>query len=322
MSRFESIEDQAAQWLTREDRGLEPSELATFEAWLNASTEHKVAYLRLSAAWQRVDRLGTLRRPASARPELSLWDLFSYRAAAAAAATLVLVCLCIGGYYIPGRTVVGGAGGDVYSTQIGQQQTVRLTDGTRVELNTNTRLRPEMTSTARVVTLERGEAYFDVARDPGRPFVVYAGNRKITDVGTKFSVRREGDHVEVMVAEGRVRVDMSNAGAVGRPVEAVADSIIIARADGTLVAQKSQRDIADKLSWRQGMLVFNQETLGAAAGEFNRYSNKHIIVVGAARNLRIGGRFRPDNVEVFTSLIKEGFGLKIEDTGGEIVVSE
>jgi transmembrane sensor len=290
---------------------------------LEASTEHKVAYLRLRAAWQRVDRLGTLRRPASVRPEPSLWNLFSYRAAAAAA-TLVLVCLCIGGYgyYVHGRMAVGGAGGDVYSTKIGQQQTVQLTDGTRVVLNTNTRLRPVMTSTARVVTLEQGEAYFDVARDPGRPFVVYAGNRKITDVGTRFSVRREGDHVEVTVAEGRVRVDMSNPGAGGRPVEAAADSIVVAKADGTLVAQKSQRDIADKLSWRQGMLVFNQETLGAAAEEFNRYSNKHIIVVGAARKLRIGGRFRPDNVDVFTSLIKEGFGLKIEDTGGEIVVSE
>jgi len=89
-----------------------------------------------------------------------------------------------------------------------------------------------------------------------------------------------------------------------------------------LVAQKSQRDIADKLSWRLGMLVFNQETLGAASEEFNRYSNKHIIVVGPARDLRIGGRFRPDNVEVFTSLIKEGFGLKIKDTGSEIIVSE
>ena len=319
MNRVESIEDQAAQWLAREDRGLEASELAAFEAWLNESTGHKIAYLRLKAAWQRVDRLGTLRRPAPARTEPSLWELFSYRAAAAA---LILVCLCLGGYYVHDLSVVGGAGGDVYSTQIGQQQTVRLTDGTRVELNTNTRLRPEMTSTARVVTLERGEAYFDVARDPGRPFVVYAGNRKITDVGTKFSVRREGDNVEVMVAEGRVRVDMSNAGTVSRPVEAVADSIIIARADGTLVAQKSQRDIADKLSWRLGMLVFNQETLGAASEEFNRYSNKHIIVVGPARDLRIGGRFRPDNVEVFTSLIKEGFGLKIKDTGSEIIVSE
>jgi transmembrane sensor len=125
-----------------------------------------------------------------------------------------------------------------------------------------------------------------------------------------------------MVAEGRVRVDMPNSRTAGRPVEAAADSVIVAKADGTLVAQKSQQAIADRLSWRQGMLVFNQEALGAAAAEFNRYSKKHIIVVGAARSLRIGGRFRPDNVEVFTSLIKEGFGLKIEDTGTEIIVSE
>lgn len=320
MSRFEGIEDQAAQWLAREDRGFEASELAAFEAWLNEATAHKVTYLRLKAAWQRVDRLAALRRPSLAlRPEPRFREAFSgYRALAAA--ILLAVSVGFGGYYMVGRPANGPV--PVFVTQIGQQQMVRLADGTRVELNTNTRLRAEMSDTERVVKLEQGEAYFDVARDPKRPFVVFAGNRKITDIGTKFSVRRDGEDVEVMVAEGRVRVDMPNSRAGGRPVEAVADSIIVAKSDGTLVAQKSQQDIADRLSWRQGMLVFNQETLGAASAEFNRYSKKHIVVVGAARSLRIGGRFRPDNVEVFTSLIKEGFGLKIEDTGTEIIVSE
>jgi len=119
-----------------------------------------------------------------------------------------------------------------------------------------------------------------------------------------------------------VRVDIPNAHNGGRPLEAAAASMVFAKADGTLVTQRSQHDIADRLSWRQGMLVFDQDTLAAAAAEFNRYSNTHIIVVGPARDLRIGGRFRPDNVEVFVSLIREGFGLKIERTGTEIVVSE
>jgi len=320
MSRFEGIEDQAAHWLAREDRGFDASERATFEAWLNQSTENKVAYLRLKAAWQRVDRLAALRQPEMARPlRAHGWET-GYRALAAT--VLLAIGIGLGVYYLAGVDVFSVGSAPVYVTGVGQQQTVRLADGTSVELNTNTRLRAKMTSTARVVRLEHGEAFFDVARDPGRPFVVYAGNRKITDIGTKFSVRHDGEDVLVLVAEGRVRVDIPNARAGARPIEAGAASMIVAKADGTLVAQKSQRAIEDRLAWRQGMLAFDQDTLASAAAEFNRYNDTRIIVVGSARDLRIGGRFRPDNVEGFVSSIREGFGLKIERTSAEIIVSE
>lgn len=322
MSRFEDIEDQAALWLARQDRGLKASELAAFEAWLSESTAHKVSYLRLKATWQRTDRLAALRKP-SLMPVSKArgWEAAPvYRALAA---TLLLTLgIGFGGYYLAGSSSPSDETVSIYTTRVGQQQTLRLADGTSVELNTNTRLRATMTGSWRVVKLEQGEAFFDVAHDAARPFVVFAGNRKITDIGTKFSVRRDGDDVQVLVAEGRVRVDIPNARTASRPIEAGASSMIVAKPGGTLVTQKSQLAIADRLSWRQGMLVFDQDTLAAAAAEFNRYSNKHIIVVGSARELRIGGRFKPDNVEVFVSLIKEGFGLKIERTGTEIVVSE
>lgn len=321
MSRFEVIEEQAAQWLAREDRGLSETEQAAFEAWLAEETAHRVGYLRLKAVWRRADRLAELgQAQIVARVASRAFDAGA--AWRAIAATLLVACLGVGGYYLYWRTATVENVAAVYVTQLGRSRMVHLADGTNIQLNTNTRLKQTMTSTARVVTLEQGEAYFDVAKDPRRPFVVYANGRRITDIGTKFSVRREGDGIEVLIAEGRVRVDMPNARGGSHPVEAGAGSIIVARADGTLVALKSQRDIADRLSWRQGMLVFDRETLGTAAAEFNRYNNKHIIVVGAARDLRIGGRFRPDNAEGFASLIKEGFGLKIEDTGTEIIVSE
>ncbi len=322
MSRFEVIEGQAAEWLAREDRGFTPSEQAAFDAWLNESTAHRVAFLRLKAAWIRADRLAALRQPSlGLTPKTT--DVGGPEVWRALAATVLLTAgIGIGGYWLsdfrnaPAQTV------SVYATQVGQQRSLRLADGTNVELNTNTRLRATMDGSTRVVKLEQGEAFFDVARDSARPFVVFAGNRKITDIGTKFSVRREGDSVQVLVAEGRVRVDIPTAHNRSRPIEAGASSLIMAKADGTLVAQKSQTDVADRLSWRQGMLVFDQDTLAAAAAEFNRYNNKHIIVVGSARDLKIGGRFKPDNVEAFVSLIKEGFGLKIERTDTEIVVSE
>ena len=87
-------------------------------------------------------------------------------------------------------------------------QAVRLADGTQVELNTNTRLHADVNGLSRTVMLDSGEAYFDVVHDAKRPFTVYAGNRRITDIGTKFSVFRDGDDVRVTVREGKVRVDV------------------------------------------------------------------------------------------------------------------
>ena len=321
MNRLDAIEEQASVWLAREDRGLSEQEMAAFDAWLAEDTAHRVSYLRLKALWQKVDRLAGQDLPQIATPTKSRARdaVVAWRAIAA---TLLVALLGAGAWHLYDRPAPSADTRTLYTTRLGQNQVVQLTDGTKVQLNTNTRLRQIMTRSARVVMLDQGEAYFEVAKDPQRPFAVYAGNRKITDIGTKFSVRREGDSVEILIAEGRVRVDLSNGRAGLRPVEAGAGSIVVTRADGTLVASKSRQDITDRLSWRQGMLVFDQETLGAAAAEFNRYNNKHIVVVGAARNLPIGGRFRPDNVEVFTSLIKEGFGLKIEDTGTEIIVSQ
>jgi transmembrane sensor len=315
MGQLDQIEAVAAEWLAREDRGLGVAEELALEEWLSQSTAHRVAYLRLKAVWHRADRLAALGRPAVVDQERRSWWWGRYPAMAAAA---LVVTLCAGAYY---ANLTGYApwSGEVYATRIGQHQSVRLADGTKMELNTNTRLRQIMTRASRTVMLEQGEAYFEVTHDSSRPFVVYAGNRKITDIGTRFSVRRDGEKLEVIVAEGRVRVDSVDG---SRPVELSAGAMAMAKSDGTLVSQKTAHDIDDRLGWRTGMLVLNQETLAAAAEEFNRYSGKRIVIVGAARDLRIGGQFRADNVEVFTSLLKEGFGLKIKDNGTEIIVSE
>jgi transmembrane sensor len=202
---------------------------------------------------------------------------------------------------------------------VGQMQQVRLADGTRLELNTSTRMHASVTATRRTVTLDAGEAYFDVVHDASRPFVVYAGNRRITDLGTKFSVFRNGDDVRVTVREGRVRVEVLDA--AGTPVVADAGHVVITTGGETLVMAKRERDIADGLSWRIGMLIFNQQTLAEAAEQFNRYNERQIFVEGSARKIRIGGSFKANNVEVFVLLLHRGFGLSVNDEGKRIVVS-
>jgi transmembrane sensor len=206
-----------------------------------------------------------------------------------------------------------------FATAVGGMQAVRLADGTQVELNTNTRLHADVNGLARTVMLESGEAYFDVVHDAKRPFTVYAGNRRITDIGTKFSVFRDGDDVRVTVREGKVRVDVLRE--PGTPVVAEAGHVVVTKGRETLVVTKPGEDITNELSWRQGLLVFNQQTLADAADQFNRYNERQILVEGPARKIRIGGSFKADNVDVFVLLLHRGFGLSVNEQGDRIIVS-
>jgi transmembrane sensor len=304
----DETETLAAAWLAREDRGLTPQEAGALDLWLESSL-HRVAYLRLKASWQRADRLAALKSPTIPITDRS--PLLAWGALAAA----LLLLLGAGAWFFRPSPPQGLS----YATLVGQMQQVRLADGTRLELNTSTRMHASVTATRRTVTLDAGEAYFDVVYDASRPFVVYAGNRRITDLGTKFSVFRNGDDVRVTVREGRVRVEVLDA--AGTPVVADAGHVVITTGGETLVMAKRERDIADGLSWRIGMLIFNQQTLAEAAEQFNRYNERQIFVEGSARKIRIGGSFKANNVEVFVLLLHRGFGLSVNDEGKRIVVS-
>ena len=300
----------AAAWLAREDRGLTAQEADALDLWLESSL-HKVAYLRLKASWQRADRLAALKSPA--HPITDRSPLLAWGALAAA-----LLLLLGGGAWLFWPSPPQGQS---YATLVGQMQQVRLADGTRLELNTNTRMHASVTATRRTVTLDAGEAYFDVVHDASRPFVVYAGNRRITDLGTKFSVFRNGDDVRVTVREGRVKVEVLGQLAGSAPVIADGGHEVVTKGSETLLLAKPDSAITNDLSWRSGMLIFNQQTLAEAAEQFNRYNERQILVEGNARKIRIGGSFKADNVDVFVLLLHRGFGLSVSDRGDRIVVS-
>lgn len=310
----EEIDELASLWLAREDRGLSAQEQDALERWLAASSLNKVAYLRLKTAWQRSERLAALNRPpmrATAAPVRS-WA----RLRVPALAAMMLVLLGAGWIWLE-----PGGQGQVFSTGLGQIQTYQLADGTRMELNTSTRVKAEVTARRRIVTVETGEAYFDVTHDGRHPFTVYAGSRRITDLGTKFSVFLNGDNLRVLVREGKVRVEMQPGLSGSAPIVAGAGHAVIAQGAETMVFDKPEREIDGDLGWRGGMLVFDQLPLTKVAEEFNRYNARHIEIEGNARKIRIGGSFKADNVDVFLHLLREGFGLSVNDQGNRIVVS-
>jgi len=312
MSRREQIEAEAADWMARMDRGLSNEEERLFKQWKAADVEHRIIFLQLQAVWQRADWLGAARRPLPSASRL----LQGMALKVAAIAAVLVLCAGLGLTYwsrdIPTQR---------YETAIGAHRSLNLADGTHVELNTDTVIHASITPEARTITLDRGQAYFEVVHDDKHPFVVLAGNRRITDLGTKFSVRRDGDHVVVVVTEGEVRVEVIGDEQASAPVVALRNMVVIARNNETLVALKQPQEINDAMLWRSGMLSFDQEPLASVAADINRYNVRQIEVVGPARDIRIGGSFRSDNIEGFTQLLRDGFGLKIVQTDDKIVIS-
>jgi len=316
------IDEKASLWLAREQNGLTDEEQGALDRWLEEAPRNAVAYLRLRTAWERAGRLAALKTPMHpAAPPESRWKILRISSAIAAA---LLLAYAVSSYLQPvphpvpqpvAHPVVS------YSTRIGQTHSYQLADGTRMDLNTASRVRVGFTGRDRVVTLEAGEAFFQVSHDARRPFVVNAGKRRITDIGTKFAVYLDGDNVRVLVSEGRVKVETQSGAPGPAPVTAEAGHVVLLQGMEALVFAKPAGEIAGDLSWRDGMLTFDQQPLPEVARAFNRYNTRHIQVEGKARRIRIGGSFKADNIDAFVVLLQQGFGLSVKNRGDKIVVS-
>jgi transmembrane sensor len=348
MGPHRKIEKAAAAWLVRRDRQeWNSADQAEFQAWLSASTAHRLAFIRLQAAWEQAGRLkvlaagmtknGALRpgdrsgTPKSAKSEARLSRHENLAGAAARdtqrrripvprtlGASVAAVCLAA-------AVVVGWIAwshqGTSYRTAIGGIAAISMKDGSTVTLNTNSDIRVALSETERRVDLEQGEAFFEVAKDPNRPFIVRVGDQRVIAVGTKFSVRRESNHVRVIVTEGRVRVEHSEPQHPAEVVLVSAGGVAVAGVAGVLVQDKSLSDAEEGLSWREGIVVFRETLLSDAVAEFNRYNTRQIYIEDPALgSMRIGGHFRTHNAEGFVRLLADAFPIRVEDNESRIIL--
>lgn len=321
------IDARAADWIAERDRhdGRLPAERqAELDQWLSQSTLHRVAFLRLDQVWQRANRLHALQGATSAflpdpvpqkRAGAWAWSRLARPAVrrTAAGLSLAVLALVAGVNLMPSQETLS------YATQLGQRESVTLADGSHLTLNTATRLRTTVTAKAREVWLDRGEAFFDIAHDAKRPFVIHAGKQKVTVLGTKFSLFRDGDKLRVAVQEGRVQVQADEQ---SRPTVLTRDHAALADAGNVLVTAQSPQQLSASLGWLQGRLVFNETSLAEAARQFNRYGKKQLVIKDdAAARIAIGGVFEASNVEAFARLLHLGFGLNVQVEGEEIQIS-
>jgi len=210
----------------------------------------------------------------------------------------------------------------VFQTPIGGHEVVRFADGTKVELNTDTIIRARMTTDQRIVWLEKGEAYFQVRHDALHPLIVMAGDRRVTDLGTNFLVRRDSRRLEVAVLEGRVWFDAPNANGARPSLPLGQGQVAIASGQKISLEHRTMRALENELGWRRGVLVFRNTTLGDAAAEFNRYNEQKLSIPDpAVAYIKIGGIFQATNVAAFTEVAEDVLGLTVHKHGNEIVIS-
>lgn len=312
------IEQRAAHWLMRRgEPGWSETEEQELALWLDESMKHRAAFWRLEYGWEQADRMRSLSLPPMVDETLSrhFHRWLKPLAVAASIALLLVVGSALTFKNISQSTSTS------YATVFGQRGTLALVDGSRVEVNANSKVRVVQTRSKRELWLDHGEAYFEVAHDASRPFVIYAGLREITVLGTKFVVRRDDDAVKVGVVDGRVRLDGSASSASS--VIITRGDFAVADRDSTLIASNQLDRIERNLRWRTGMVSFDRVTLAEAAEEFNRYNRKQLIIEGReTASLKIGGSFQLANVEGFARLLQQAYGLHVEMHGDRIKISQ
>jgi transmembrane sensor len=322
MTRSAQIEAKAAEWLMRREQPeWSQADQAALDGWLDESMSHKAAFWRLEHTWQTADRIGALSaREIAPRPRRTGLPLKWWQAGALAA-SLLLVIAFIGLHSRPMLSPQPSV--DTFDTGIGGHRIVPLVDGSRIELNTATILRTVISKNHRDVWLDRGEAFFQVAHIEGSAFVVHAGPRRITVVGTEFSVRRDGDKVTVAVVKGRVRVEDTTRGEPSATTTVTPGDIAIGLSSSTMVISKPLAAIEATLTWRDGRLVFDGTSLAEVADDFNRYNRQQLLISDpSVAAIRISGTFKAANVEAFVRLLKAAYGLKVELTAdGKLKIS-
>lgn len=299
------IERAASCWAAKLDaEALTPDEAAALDAWSRADPRRAGALARAMAVSSHFDRaagLGHDYMPASAPPRLDRRTLFTLGGGALAASVAATMGL---GLWRRGRDVV---------TLKGDVRRIALAEGSAITLNTATTVRPALDDRLRRIDLLRGEALFDVARDPERPFVVHAAGVQVQAIGTSFTVRlHDDDRVEVAVTEGVVEVRRPGE----RPLRLEAERrALVAPVGPVQVAEASGDELDRANAWRNGRLDLSGLTLGEAAAAFARYSDRSILIEDpAVAQLQVAGVFSTSDPEGFARAAALSLGLSLRST--------
>lgn len=344
---------EAAAWLARlHGPSRTPAVEAAFRQWLNENPENATQFEYLTGLWDLSTALpvaGTARispwkfpgeaprRRATVRPR--------YLAIAAGFLLLATASIFVYQQYVSG-----------YSTDVGEQRILTLDDGTRISLNTDTALRVKLTDTLRLVQLKQGEALFSVAKDPNRPFLVTAGNRTITALGTSFLIRTDHKKTAITLIDGKIAVTtdakylppsrttrLSRSSVEGpgvKPAKPRTEEQIVLTPGQRLTISSSRKAptgeaesgeattidtprIDTITAWRRGEVVLERTTMADAIDEMNRYDETQLVIDSPQiENLQISGIYQTGDSRRFAQTIAQLYDLQLTQTGNQLRLAQ
>lgn len=316
----QDIAAEAAVWLARlhgpgNSRAMQRACLA----WQARSAAHRLAFERCTDTWQ--DVAGLQRDPIPAVPSEGRRQRSGGRRLALAVAALG--CVSVGAVLLLWPT-------DTYSTGIGERRVIVLADGSRVTLNTATEVRVKLTDLRRSVTVERGEALFEVAKDASRPFVVQVAGTEVVATGTEFAIRygpdpQADEALAVTLVEGQVVVQRVD----GRAGRSPAVPLVMTPGQRVRIGPASKGDairvdrplMDQALAWQRGEVLFDDVALVDAVAEMNRYSATQITIeTQALEQLRVGGAYRTGDNVGFAHALAELYGLGVRSRGNRLAL--
>ena len=319
------IDEEAAAWTWRLDSAdVSAIDQRAFDAWVRQDPRHRRAMDEMSKAWKSLDGLAEATRGekiAAFTDAAELAPTHGRHSWWYAVAATIALAIAGAAWLRQGSEV------QVLATAVGQQRNVTLIDGSVVTLNTNTILETDLSRRVRQLYLRKGEAHFQVAHDRSRPFLVHAGDAVVRAVGTEFEVRlRTDQHVDVVVNEGRVEVQAQTvpqqapdersrpAGLTTVRALNAGEQLSTASADYAIVPV-SQQQLSSELAWREGAIIFDGQPLSQAVSEIERYTDARIVVSDPrVAALRVGGRFRTDDVQGFLDGLQAALPVTIRRT--------
>ncbi|HRE82676.1 MAG TPA: FecR domain-containing protein [Opitutaceae bacterium] len=345
------IDEAAAEWIGRCDGGLTEVERDELKAWRAADPRHEAAFARLELASALFEPVYAFRPEGRTRPDPNLslsspprqhhpeavrslfWHWAKLPAVCGVAAALMLGLFLFWEPRVEGDRFVQRV-----ATDVGGLQRVALPDGSVLELNTASAVDVNFDPKNRHITLVRGEVHFSVAKDPTRPFVVSARGVRVSAVGTAFNVRLRSDDIDVLVTEGRIRLDDAQRGRSVLPVPSADQEPPVLSAGHRAVVPVAaleanepgltvhvevvpELEMTRLLAWQAKRLEFAPTSLREIVDEFNRYNTHQLVLADTdVAAINVGGSFAVGDYDMLVRLLEVSFGVAAERHGDRTVL--
>jgi len=334
--------DEASDWIAKIDRNLTEQEKSALQTWLSLNTKNTEVLLEVAHLWDKMDDLSRL---SDLFPQTSASTTKKQPTWLGAIAASVIFIISLGFYQTSFNFSSFGQAEQAavvamqmnYQTGIGESNTIHLPDNSEIILNTNSFVQVRYSSSARIIDLQRGEIHIDVAHDKSRPLSVIAGGKVIQAVGTAFNVEVRNDLVELIVTDGKVLVAAKSNDVVKTDI----DEIIKRLPQSSMAISKGEKvnldstgntiekivkvdplEVAARLSWRQGNLIFRGESLAEAMAEIGRYTDITFELSDdeQLQQVQVAGMFKTGDVTGLLEVLSNNFNISYKRVGSDKII--